>query len=343
MSAEIVPGLVSAILPVYNRPQWLRRAAQSVLGQTYRPVELILVDDGSTDETARVAEALVAANPGEIRAVRRPNGGPGAARETGRLLARGEYLQYLDSDTELFPRKFEAQVAALEADPAAGIAYGWTGFGRPDIPIGRLAPWKRTADALDRLFPALLVDRWWGTSTPLYRRSVTDAAGPWLALRLNEDWEYDARIGAAGVRLVRVEEWVSREYEHDEPRLSGGTSSVDPAKLRDRAAAQQLIFRHALRAGIGPEAPERRHFARSAFLLSRLCAVAGDAATARACWALAVEASGNRMPDLWVFRAAAAVVGWSNAARALARMVEWTGRAPGRHTLLTPSPRRRKP
>lgn len=333
MSAPVIPGLVSTILPVHNRPEWLRRAAQSVLDQTYRPVELIVVDDGSTDGTACVADGLAVAHPDMIRVVRRPNGGPGAARESGRLLARGEFIQYLDSDTELFPHKFEAQVAALAADPGAGIAYGWTAHSRPEVPIEGLSPWMRTAESLDWLFPALLVDRWWGTSTPLYRRSVTDAAGPWLNLRLNEDWEYDARIGAVGVRLVRVEEWVSREYAHDGPKLSGGTAGSDPAKLRERAAAHQFVFRHALRAGIGPEAPERRHFARAAFLLSRLCGVAGETESARACWKLAVEASGNRMPDLWLFRGVASVVGWSVASRAVAWMVERLGRRPGSHTL----------
>lgn len=340
MSFEVIPGLVSTILPVQNRPDWLRRAAQSVLAQTYRPVELIIVDDGSTDGTERVADELAAAHPDVIRVVHRPNGGPGAARESGRLLARGEFIQCLDSDGELFPRKFEAQVAALAGDPGAGIAYGWTGFGRPEIPADRLAPWKRTADAIEQLFPALLVDRWWGTSTPLYRRSVTDAAGPWLELRLNEDWEYDARIGATGVRLVRVAEWVSREYEHDGPKLSGGTAGTDPAKLRERALAQQLIFRHALRTGIGPEAPERRHFARAAFLLSRLCCVAGETDSARTCWKLAVKASGNRMPDLWLFRMVAAVVGWITASRAVARMVERFSRPPGFHTLPPPEARK---
>ena len=108
----LVEGLVSTIIPVHNRPALLREAVASVLAQTYRPIEIIVVDDGSTDETGREAEALAEAHP-EVHAIHRENGGPGAARETGRLAARGEFIQYLDSDDLLLPTKFELQVAGL--------------------------------------------------------------------------------------------------------------------------------------------------------------------------------------------------------------------------------------
>jgi glycosyltransferase involved in cell wall biosynthesis len=108
----LVEGLVSTIIPVHNRPALLREAVASVLAQTYRPIEIIIVDDGSTDETGREAEAL-AEKYSEVHSIHRQNGGPGAARETGRLAARGEFTQYLDSDDLLLPTKFELQVAGL--------------------------------------------------------------------------------------------------------------------------------------------------------------------------------------------------------------------------------------
>src|SRR5207244_2098618 len=120
-------GLVTTIIPVYNRAPMLREAVASVIAQTYRPIEIVIVDDGSTDETPAAISELVSTHP-EVRATRRANGGPGLARETGRQLARGEFIQYLDSDDLLLPRKFEWQVAALRRSSECGVAYGITHY-----------------------------------------------------------------------------------------------------------------------------------------------------------------------------------------------------------------------
>src|SRR5438128_9687032 len=108
----LVEGLVSTIIPVHNRPTLLREAVASVLAQTYRPIEIIVVDDGSTDNTAREVNALAESHP-EVRAIHRDNGGPGPARETGRRAAQGEFIQYLDSDALLLPTKFALQVVGV--------------------------------------------------------------------------------------------------------------------------------------------------------------------------------------------------------------------------------------
>ena len=123
----LVEGLVSTIIPVHNRPALLREAVASVLAQTYRPIEIIIVNDGSTDETGSEAEALASSHP-EVRTIHRKNGGPGAARETGRLAARGEFIQYLDSDDLLLPKKFELQVAGLRQYGDCAVSYGKTRF-----------------------------------------------------------------------------------------------------------------------------------------------------------------------------------------------------------------------
>ena len=78
----LVEGRVSTIIPVHNWPALLHEAVASVLAQTYRPVEIIIVDDGSTGEMGREAEALAATHP-EVRAIHRENGRPGAARRVG--------------------------------------------------------------------------------------------------------------------------------------------------------------------------------------------------------------------------------------------------------------------
>ncbi|MBK8640018.1 MAG: glycosyltransferase family 2 protein [Chromatiaceae bacterium] len=76
-----------------------------MLDQTYRPIEVTIVDDGSMDDTGRVAKELMAGNPAMVRVLHIANGGPGVAREAVRQVARGDFVQYLDSDDLLLPRQ----------------------------------------------------------------------------------------------------------------------------------------------------------------------------------------------------------------------------------------------
>jgi glycosyltransferase involved in cell wall biosynthesis len=311
----MLPSLVTTIIPVYNRAQMLREAVASVVGQTYRPIEVIIVDDGSTDETEGVADDL---SNDIIRVIHQPNRGAGAAREAARRAARGEFIQHLDSDDLLLPRKFEVQVAALRARPACGAAYGWTRLRRGDG-TAEPRPWKRSGERMKTMFPAMLQCRWWDTPTPLYRASVIDAAGRWTELRIEEDWEYDARIAALGTSLAYCEEWVCEVRMHDD-HVSGKS---DAETLRDRAAAHGLIYSHARRAGIGDDALEMRHFARELFLLARQCGAAGLARESRMLFELSRQASGAECGRIQfrLYRAAAALVGWRGAGK-LSSMVD---------------------
>jgi glycosyltransferase involved in cell wall biosynthesis len=297
--------LVTTIIPVFNRPALLTEAVESVLGQTYRPIEIIIVDDGSTDETPAVADALAARHEGVVRAIHIVNGGPGLAREAGRRVARGHYIQHLDSDDLLLPRKFELQVAALEAWPDCGATYGWTRFRHYD---GRVEPrpWKRSGDRIETMFPSMLTMRWWDTATPLYRASLIAAAGPWTGLRIEEDWEYDCRMAAGGVRLVWCEDWVCEVREHA-PVLA------TPATFRDRARAHGLVLGHAICAGLDPASPEFRQFARELFHIARQCGAAGLIDESRQLVTMARGIADAR--DLRVYEFLARRVGWQNAGR----------------------------
>ncbi len=314
------PSLVSVVIPVYNRPAMLRDAVASALAQTYRPIEIVIVDDGSTDETSAVADALASEYRDVVRVIHQPKAGVGLAREAGRQAAQGEFIQYLDSDDVLLPRKFDLQVAALRSRANCGAAYGWTRFRDAD---GRIEPrpWKRSGEPMETMFPAMLQSRWWDTPTPLYRRSVIDAAGPWLSLRIEEDWEYDARIAALNGGLVFVEEWVCEVREHRDGHLS--RNGTEAAGLRDRATAHERILGHARRAGIDDRKPEMQQFARKLFLLARQCGAAGLRDESQRLVTAARTVSQAR--DLRLYEAIARIVGWTTAGRiaTLSDLLRW--------------------
>ena len=310
--------LITTIIPVYNRPFLLPEAVESVLAQTYRPIEIIIVDDGSTDSTPDVINQLCAAHPDCIRVIHQANGGPGLARQAGLDAAAGEFIQFLDSDDLLLPEKFALQLSAFLSFPEAEIAYGASyeekhldGAPRCEGPI------RGTGHAYTSLFPRLLNERWWSTSTPLYRRRLLLRIGPIQPWINEEDWEYDARCAAEGVSLAYTNAVVSlRRLFSDGDHLSSQGSS-NPRKLAHRALAQQSIFRCARRAGVALHAPEMKRFARSAFLLSRQCAEAGLECEADRLHHLAGTASipGRHLFDLRLYGWLAKLLGWRRATR----------------------------
>jgi glycosyltransferase involved in cell wall biosynthesis len=303
--------LVSTIIPVFNRARMLCEAVDSVLCQTYRPIEIIIVDDGSTDETPDVADHLQAQNPSFIDVLHIRNSGPGIAREAGRRAAKGAYIQYLDSDDLLLPEKFSLQIAGLISNPDCAISYCKT---RYRDSTGNLLDdaWKRTGEHIESLFPSMLLGRWWGTSTPLYRRSAVDDVGPWSDLSNEEDWEYDCRFAANGVTLHYVPETLTEERGYADNSLSKGGSS-EPNKLASRAKAHEMVYKHAVAAGIANSSLEMRHFSRSLFLLSRQCGAAGLAEASKRLFHLsrkAADSYGHLDIDYFVYGVGAKLLGW---------------------------------
>jgi glycosyltransferase involved in cell wall biosynthesis len=114
------PDLVSAILPAFNAERYLREAIDSVLAQRHYPIEVIVVDDGSTDGTRALAEGF---GP-PVRAICQHNTGPGGARNRGVEAARGAWLAFLDADDLWLPRKIERQLAALADEPEETAVFG---------------------------------------------------------------------------------------------------------------------------------------------------------------------------------------------------------------------------
>src|SRR3954464_9718855 len=114
---------VSVIVPAYNVAPYIRAAIDSALAQTFRDLEVIVVNDGSTDETASIVDACCAADP-RVRLIEQPNRGLSAARNTALAAARGEFLALLDGDDTWDPGFLEAQLAVFGDRPDVSIVTG---------------------------------------------------------------------------------------------------------------------------------------------------------------------------------------------------------------------------
>jgi len=309
---EIVPNLVTTIIPVYNRSSLLREAVESVLSQTYPHFEVVIVNDGSTDDTLILAESLSRQFRDRIRVVSQSNAGPGAARERGRGLARGEYIQYLDSDDLLLETKFEIQVEGLKRHPNAVLAYGKTRAYRighkPDDKASR-----RTAEEFEFIFPRFLIERGWHSVTPLYRRAVCDEIGEWSNYRQEEDWEYDCRVGTLNRPLQYCDEYIADHRHHDGERLCHAWRT-DAEALRDRVRAHISILHSAYAAGIRSDAPEMKNFIRRLFALARLCGRSDLRNESRRLLRLAEKGAVERLGEYRMYRLMANLVGWRRAA-----------------------------
>jgi len=207
LSAEFEPGLVSVIIPTYNRAELLGEALASVLAQKHDRVEAVVVDDGSTDGTAAAVaewERRFRSERGwELKFFTQEHGGGQRARNLGARSSRGEFLNYLDDDDLLTADKVAAQMAVAGAT-GADIVFGpWVPFVKRDDGYGVAKP-QCTAPppAGTNPFEAWLHGKSWKIMAAIIRRSFADRVGPWTTdLRLAQDLEFAARCLCHGPRM----------------------------------------------------------------------------------------------------------------------------------------------
>lgn len=190
--------LVSCVIPVFNGDRFLAAAIDSVLGQTRQPVEVIVVDDGSTDGTPRV----IAGYGSRIRSLRQENAGPAAARNAGLGLAQGTFIGFLDADDLWLPDKLARQLEELSQHPEAMICFGgMRNFREPEAAAGPVEEW------LGKPF---------SPCTMLVRRSLFDTIGNFdVRLRAAEDTEWFCRVMMAGIPYRVLQEDLVRRRQHD--------------------------------------------------------------------------------------------------------------------------------
>jgi glycosyltransferase involved in cell wall biosynthesis len=228
-----MPPRVSVVIPLYNKAPYVRRALDSVAAQTFGDFELIVVDDGSTDESVSVVESYADAR---LRLVRQPNAGPGAARNRGIEESAGELLAFLDADDEWLPEYLERGVEMLDATGAAAATSCY--FEHPPG-ISRAPMWRARgivegahnldANTPPSLFVQMLaymspcstvaraeVLKRWGGFYDAERCLYGEDAHLWMKVLLNE------RVAFHLEPLVR--------FHHDASGLSKNLSGVRPVE-----------------------------------------------------------------------------------------------------------------
>lgn len=192
---------MSVIIPSYNCERYISETINSVLNQTFDDLELIVVDDGSTDNTREIAKSL------GVRLISQENARVCAARNRGIREARGKYICLMDHDDYWFPHKLASQVKAMGVHPEAGVVYGsfvlWDPDGQGNYPDpAGLAP-EGSLDEIDPEFSGwiyhqFLLDCWMLTSTAMFRKEVFEKCGAFdESLPYSEDWDLWLRISRA--------------------------------------------------------------------------------------------------------------------------------------------------
>ena len=235
--------LVSVLMPCYNAERWIGAALDSVLRQTWPAVEVIVVDDGSTDGSLAVAERYA---PRGVRIESRANRGAAAARNAALRLATGDFLQYLDADDLLAPDKIERQMTGLAGRHRDDVASGrWARF-QDDPESAAFGPYPNARDlsGLELLQVNFEEGCMMHPAAWLVPRSVADRAGEWNeSLTLNDDGEYFARVALAAHGVHFVPE--ARSYYRS--CLSGSLSArKDRAALTSQYRSTELTAAHML-------------------------------------------------------------------------------------------------
>lgn len=206
---------VSIIIPCFKQAHFLAQAVDSALAQTHAELEVVVIDDGSPDDTAAVA-ARYAGDP-RFKYIRQENTGLPGARNRGIRESSGDYLCFLDSDDTYTPTKVARQAALLDADPQLGWAYcdivtvDEAGAALPDQ--FSIASTKR--DLSGDLFTSLMLGGYFPPHTVMIRRSVLDAVGGFdPELGGHADYELWLRVAGAGYRAAFVPETLAHYRVH---------------------------------------------------------------------------------------------------------------------------------
>jgi glycosyltransferase involved in cell wall biosynthesis len=227
--------LVSVVMPCYNAAPYVAEAVASALGQTHGNVELVAVDDGSTDGSAARLAELIAAHPGRVRLLHTHRLGPYPARNIALKHARGEYIAFLDADDWWRPDTLEKLLSAL-VEHRADIAYcGWQNVGEGIQSSPHLPPAYEDEDTVAHFVRTCP----WPIHAALIRRDIVDQLRGFSERRFaSMDYDFWLRALAVTRRMKRVPEVLAFYRWHN----LGQVSAVKWRQVLDAAEAQQAFI-----------------------------------------------------------------------------------------------------
>lgn len=238
---------LSLIIPTYNRIGMLKEAVLSALGQSCPIHEVIIADDGSTEDIA-TAISDVLRQPHKTRIVyshSTENFGAPVARNRGIRQSTGDLLMFMDSDDVLAPDGLGRLIAALAADNGLDYVYGQVVVTGPDL---ERLPGRRLIGSAYKPVPVEYAGNHWHTMAAVYRRAYLDRVGFWNEeLTGSQDWEYQARVKIAGGRCLFLQHVVGYWRQHAGPRI--GTAIFRPEYTRSTFQAALSIAQHAAEIG----------------------------------------------------------------------------------------------
>lgn len=226
MSTATRTPQVSVIIPVYNGDRYIVQAVESVLCQTFTNLEIIVVDDGSTDETHQVLQPYI----DRIRYIYQENQGAAVARNLACQLAQGEFLAFLDADDYFLPEKLEKQIVCFDADPTLDMVQtGWFIVDEKGQTISAVEPWQQ-APKLD--LESFIIYKCVRPSAMLLRREWWERLGGFNSqFQLAEDLDFALRLTLKGCKAVWLEEILICYRQHNSNIMSSGLPLIKNTEI----------------------------------------------------------------------------------------------------------------
>lgn len=281
---------VSIILPAYNSESFIKMTLLSVFNQEYDDYEIIVVDDGSTDNTSKILSEM----KNRIKYIRQDNKGIAEARNTGLRYAKGRYIAFIDHDDYWHPKKLSVQVEALNAsDLIFGVCFGefmsWNSEDVPDFSV--MAPpsshWSPSLSGW--IYHRLLLTNWVLFTTALFRREVFDSIGKFdPEMPPADDWDIALRASRQ-FKFIKLTSVLALYRQH-----MGQTSRQPPVRDFQSELRESMILRYGLSSKDGSkpkprELRERRIQSRLSFVSAHLAS--GSLLAAALAWSKALRLS----------------------------------------------------